>query len=199
MNRNTLGRLLILVLVIVNVIVFVQWASAHWWWRNEDCHYFIEESVIEVWKGTAYFSTKQAVLNDWASNTDLSLPTQSSHDDPSWGEADISMISVSDEDVTWRGLAQTVDLDLDNDYCGFWPNWAEIDHGHAYFNWYGFMGTTGTGPDSDVRGVYCQEVGHLFGLGHSVVGEPDGCMGKGYVSDSNVVGPHEIEQINSFY
>jgi len=52
------------------------------------------------------------------------------------------------------------------------------------------------------RGVFCQEIGHTFGLDHS----PDGCMGKGYFaglldneSISNVVTSHSDDDLNAKY
>jgi len=52
------------------------------------------------------------------------------------------------------------------------------------------------------RGVFCQEIGHAFGLDHS----PDGCMGKGYFAGlldnepiSNAVTGHSDDDLNAKY
>jgi hypothetical protein len=190
------GSIALLVLLsLANMTAFARLAFAHWWWHpSGDCHYFIEESEIEVYRGGASLSTRQAALDDWASHTDVSFDIKSSHGDGDGeDEVDISISGVN-YPTGWWGLADLVDLDPDNDYCGTSPNWAEVNHGHVIFNSY-YGGTTGTGPTSDMRGVLCQEIGHVLGLRHS----NDGCMGKGYYNDLNITVQHNWTNINSFY
>lgn len=220
--------LLLLGLLIANLVVLPRSSWAHWWWRGCDCHYFIEESTIEVSLGWPSWQDegKREVLEDYSTNTDVTLVEV-----PWYSDNDIAMYSprtvrwnifgfeyrTKGYGITgWWGLALTEDLDPDNDYCGTIPNWAEINHGHALFNWYYGTGGGTTGTDSDFRGVFCQEVGHLLGLGHccdeSDCEDPGdcpsscGCLAKGYCpcsspssSGRNTLGTHEISHINSFY
>lgn len=186
-------RALLAVLALANGLLFSQQAFGHWWEHSSgDCHYHLHESEIEIWKSTSYPNTKQAAIDDWGTNTDIIVDMVASH-----GDADVSVLADNYGDTDWSGLATLEDTDLDWDHCGWVANSAEVDHGHSRYNT--FMGwTSGTGADSDVRGVLCQEIGHVFGLDHSHTYD---CMGKTYWADNdiNVTGPHNWDQINDDY
>lgn len=190
--------LLLLILFTANAVLLARLTLAHWWEHpSGDCHYFIEETTIEVYRATSRLSVKQAALDDWDDNTDVNFTVQSEHSPPG-KNPDIAMYYSSYGETGWSGLASIKDLDLEWDRCGLWPNWAEISHGHALWN------RTYRPADSDGQGIFCQEVGHLLGLDHCVDGDGDcasgcGCMGKTYCNETNTVGSHEAAEINSFY
>jgi len=198
MAQGSFRVLLILILATANVALLTRSTLAHWWEHpSGDCHYFIEETTIEVYRGTSRLAVKQAALDDWDSDTDVNFNISAEHH-PSGKDPDIAMFYSSYGETGWSGLASIIDLDLDGDYCGFWPNWAEINHGHAQWN------RTYRPEDSDGQGILCQEVGHLLGLNHCIEGDGDcaagcGCMGKTYCNEINSVGAHEAAEINSFY
>ena len=191
MNRPARGRRprpwLIGFLAAANVFALTPSALAHWWDHpSGDCHYHLHESEIEIWKNTSYPNTKQAAIDDWGDHTTIVVDMVASHSD-----ADISVLADNYGDTDWSGLASLEDTDLDWDHCGAWPNSAIVRHGHARYNT--AMGwSAGTGADSDVRGVLCQEIGHIFGLDHS---DTDDCMGKTYFNDINVTGAHNWAEI----
>ncbi len=94
-----------------------------------------------------------AAISEWDSKTILSLPLLSTH-------TDISVFDGNYGNTGWGGLASIES-----------SSGCNILHGHARVNlYYG-------GSSNAIRGIFCQEVGHLFGLDHSNDG---GCMGGGY-------------------
>lgn len=84
-------------------------------------------------------------------------------------------------------------------YCGAWAPWVysgtnHLSYGRAMYNEYCGLSYNGK------RGVFCQEVGHGFGLDHS----DDGCMGYGYTwngvrSTKYAVWQHNIDDIYRIY
>ncbi|UQN09378.1 hypothetical protein [Deinococcus sp. QL22] len=164
------------------ILLNLQQASAHNWWF---WHWDQSTLGVGLWNDLA---ETDAVRAEWDSRTDLSLPRRSEH-------TDISMFGGNFGDTGWWGLATIEGWGLD------WP-WhcptiggCRITHGHARFNSF-YGGTTGTGSGSDKRGVYCQEIGHLFGIDHSNTGD---CMGKTYFNTANLSGPHNWADINNRY
>jgi len=118
-----------------------------------------------------------AAINEWSSKTILNLPLQSSH-------TDISVFDGNYGNTGWGGLASI------ESYSG-----CTILHGHARVNLY-YGGTSNA-----IRGIFCQEVGHLFGLTHSNDG---GCMGGGYyypigTFPGYTVVSHNVSDIQSKY
>lgn len=167
----------ILALLVVNIQALQahDWGSWHW-----------DKSTLQIWVWGTHQAEAQAAIQDWDSHTDLSLPVVGSH-------TDISVFGGSWGATGWSGLAEIIDYEFD-----WWHRWCfcRIKHAHARYNsYYGF--STGTGTASGSRGIFCQEVGHTFGLDHSPTGD---CMAKTYWSpSSNVTSPHNWADINAKY
>jgi len=158
-----------------------QIAVAHNWW-----FWHFDTSTIGILiSGTNGTQANDARI-DWDSHTDLSLPRSTSH-------TDISAIGGNFGATGWWGLASIEAPGIDWPWhCGwaFFAPICRVAHGHARFNtFYG-------GTLADVQGVYCQEIGHLFGLDHSNTGD---CMGKSYFNAINLTGPHNWSDINARY
>jgi hypothetical protein len=130
-----------------------------------------------VWvRNTATNSSQAAAaLNEWNGDTILTIRTTSSH-------TEVSVLDGNYGNTGWGGLASIESA-----------SGCNILHGHATLNTYYSYTSNGK------RGVFCQEVGHLFGLDHSNDG---GCMGGGYYYNINTnynVVSHNISDIASKY
>ncbi|MCA9473650.1 MAG: hypothetical protein MRJ96_08700 [Nitrospirales bacterium] len=147
-----------------------QWGSWHW-----------DKRTLGMYYWGSHQTQAKASVQDWDSHTDLSLPTKSSH-------TDISVFGQNSGATGWAGLASIKSYEFDwwHKWC-----WCRIKHAHAQYNsYYGYS-------NSNAQGVFCQEVGHTFGLDHS---NTNGCMAKGYYSpSSNVSNSHNWSDINSMY
>lgn len=157
----------------------VQAASAsrlpHNWWA---WHWDKSTIYVAVW---SYQSQARAAIRDWNDMTDLRLPELSSH-------TNISVWGANYGATGWGGLASIESYSWDW-HC-WW--WCKIDHAHARFNSY-YSGWNSWWA----RGVFCQEVGHTFGLDHNNSG---GCMGLGYYAgSSNRPSSHDVSDVNSKY
>lgn len=145
-------------------------ASAHQWgswhWNKGG-----STVTIGIWDTTTYRTESSAAINEWDSKTLLSLPRTSSH-------SDISQFDGNYGATGYGGLAEIIN------YSG-----SHITHGHSRLNYYYSYDSNGK------RGVFCQEVGHLFGLTHS----NDGCMGAGYFNNSYNVVQHNVDDIYNMY
>lgn len=103
------------------------------------------------------------------------MPLQSAH-------TDISVLDGNYGNTGWGGLASIES-----------SSGCTILHGHARVNLYYSYTSNG------IRGVFCQEIGHPFGLDHSNDG---GCMGGGYFYNINThynVVSHNVSDIASKY
>ena len=153
---------LLVVLFAFNASLAFAHRWGNWHWNKSNIGYRVFGS---------HTSESQAAVNDWNSCSTITLNKKNSH-------TDISVFGGNYGSTGWWGLAEIKNTEWD------WNNWwyTGIKHGHARYNSH-YGGSGGTGSNSDIRGVQCQEVGHLFGLGHS----NNGCMGKGYYNSSNTV------------
>ena len=152
--------------VLILLGINLQMASAHRWWK-----WHWNKSTVRYYNFATRNAEAQAAINDWNACSGFTLSKRTSH-------TDISVFDGNYGATGWWGLAEIKNSGWD--WWCWW--WCAIKHGHARFNIY-YGGRGGIDSNSDIRGVQCQEVGHLFGLGHS----NNGCMGKGYYNNSNVV------------
>ena len=134
--------------------------------------------TIEVWNlADRYYGEASTAIGDWRQNTILNLPQRSYHTD----------VTVMDENWPWES----------------WPGRAyiyssgssHIYHVHAILN----EAQTGGYSWGQRKAVFCQELGHGFGLDHST----PGCMG---FRDPDRMGPsywstvsHNWSDIYSMY
>ncbi|MFQ5856038.1 MAG: hypothetical protein ACE5LU_10380 [Anaerolineae bacterium] len=172
-------RILVLTLLVLGLSVLnLQLASAHNWWKWH-WHPGSGNTVkVAIWN---YTSQATAAVHDWDYHTDLNLPIVGYH-------TNVSVFGGNYGDTGWWGLAEIKKSKFDWGHkC--W-GWCRIKHAHARYNsYYG-------GSSADIRGIFCQEVGHTFGLDHSNTGD---CMGKTYYNNINVTGPHNWADINAKY
>jgi hypothetical protein len=120
-------------------------------------------------------SLATAAVNDWNNLTILNISSVSS------GEETYSFAANSGN-TGWGGLATITN----NSGCTILRATAQLN---TFYSW-----TT-----NGARGVFCQEIGHTFGLDHSNDG---GCMGGGYwydISTHYSLVSHNINDIASMY
>lgn len=120
-------------------------------------------------------SLATAAVNEWNGSTILNISSVSS------GEETYSFAANSGN-TGWGGLASITN------YSG-----CTILRATAQLNTYYSWSTNGA------RGVFCQEIGHTFGLDHSNDG---GCMGGGYwydISTHYFLVSHNVNDIGSMY
>jgi predicted Zn-dependent protease len=157
------GLAVIALLLVANIFVGTK-AYAHQWGR---WHWDRYGATVTI----AAYNSK--AINDWDSNTILSVPQSNKH-------TDIHVFDGNYGANGWAGLASI------ESYSG-----SHITHGHARVNYYYSM-------SSDYKkGVFCQEVGHLFGLDHSNTGS---CMGLGYwAGNGYTTNSHDWSDIYDMY
>jgi hypothetical protein len=127
--------------------------------------------TIYIYNYATYRTEANRAINDWSNNTILYLPQVNYH-------TDISNFDGNYGNTGWGGLAEIVN------YSG-----SHITHGHSRLNYFYSYSST------QKQGIFCQEVGHLFGLGHS----NDGCMGMGYYNNLYYTVQHNWNDIYNKY
>lgn len=161
---------LFIAFVCVMMVLVAMPAVAHNW----GC-WIQPNRTVYVRNTASNYSQANAALNEWSNDTILNIVNVSYH-------TEVSVYDGNYGNTGWGGLASI------QSYSG-----CTIYHGHALLNTYYSYTSNGK------RGVFCQEVGHLFGLDHSNDG---GCMGGGYFysinSNYNVVS-HNINDIANKY
>lgn len=174
--RSKITTIALSLLTLVLLAGNLQLAYAHRWWK-----WHWNKATIGVRNTAVRHAEAEAALNDWDTHTEVGLPRKTTHTD----------ISVFDGDwgaTDWAGLASIKDAEWD--WWCWW--WCGVDHGHARVNTY-WTGNP-AGSSAHIQGIFCQEIGHLFGLGHS----NDGCMGKGYYNNLNTSVSHNWSDTNSY-
>ena len=153
--KNKLSIFALSVLILALLVVNIQTASAHNWWYW--CWH--KGSTLGVWIWGSHQNEANVALNDWDSHTDVNFQRHSHH-------TNISVSGANWGGTGWWGLASIKDSSYD--WWHHW-RWCRIQHAHATYNsYYG-------GSSHQIHRVFCQEVGHVLGLGHS----QHGCMGQG--------------------
>lgn len=138
---------ILMVLAIVLVATAVP-ALAHQW----GC-WIQPDSSVYVRNAAALSSQAQAALNEWNAETCLYVPTVSYH-------TEVSVFDGYYGSTGWGGIASVES----NSGCNITHCHARVNRSYSY-------------SSNGYRGIFCQEVGHCFGLDHSNDG---GCMGGGY-------------------
>ena len=163
--------------VLALVFANVQVAVAHNWWK---WHWHKNPIHIYVWG--SHQKEAVAAIADWDRHIrDLKLHTKFK------GHTNISVFGWNWGNTQWGGLATITEYSYD--WWHTWT-WSKIEHAHATYNsYYG-------GNSAHIQGIFCQEIGHCFGLDHSNTGD---CMGKSYFNNINVTGPHNWNDMNAKY
>jgi len=138
---------------------------------------------------------------DWATHTHVPLQRSLHH-------TDISVLGGDYGDTKWAGFTTVEQYGMDFPWrCGG-ALWCRMVHVHSRWNsYYRYSGKHhekgGAGKDSDIRGVFCMEIGHALGLTHDVPGLPKAqqdCMGKNVDDDkTNFTMRHSWDDINKRY
>ena len=168
---NSSRRLPLLAAMLAESIFgFVGSAEAHNWGCWKQ-----PNRTVYAYNTAVLSSQANAALSEWDTKTILAVPRVNYH-------TDISVFDGYYGNTGWAGIASI------ESYSG-----CNILHGHARVN------RSYSYTSNGYRGIFCQEVGHLFGLDHSNDG---GCMGGGYFYSINTyytVVQHNINDIASKY
>ncbi len=176
---------IILLLCVANVAA----ARAHnWWyyyWPRTNMQVYIANDVAEA----------EAARGDWSTHTHLQLKRTPTH-------TDISVFAGNYGLTGWEGLTTIEQWGVDYPWrCGGAP-WCRMIHVHSRFN-SAYPASDGVGADSDVRGIFCMEIGHALGLAHDAPGLPQreqDCMGKNIAGDEiNVTMQHSWADVDARY
>lgn len=153
--------------------VFAVPAQAHRW----GCWIQADRNVKVRNVATARKSEATAAINEWNSDTILNISNVSSGEETLVQDGNYG-------NTGWGGLATLTSTSG----CTILKSTAKLN---TYYSW----------TSNAARGVFCQEVGHTFGLDHSNDG---GCMGGGYwysigTYPAYTVITHNINDIGSMY
>jgi hypothetical protein len=180
----------VLVLLVANI------AFAHDWW-----FWHQHKRTLGIFITAVNATSAEAARADWGAGFNvMNLPRVTHH-------SDVSVLDGNFGDTGWGGLAEVITY---FQHCHFFgalgtcdQSFPGITHAHVRLNTFYAWPNLNSGTVLDAgRGVFCQEIGHAFGLDHS----PDGCMGKGYFAGlldnqpiSNVVTSHSDNDLNAKY
>lgn len=167
---------LVLALVIANVVSAHPWGPAPYGYHWNRYGSSVTIGIYNTATGR-YYTQANAARAEWDAETVLALPNRSYH-------TDVHVFQANAGATGWAGLASI------ESWSGGSPH---IGHAHAQVNTYYAAGYS----DLYVRGIYCQEIGHTFGLDHSDTGD---CMGLGYYgSGTYYVNSHNHSDIYNVY
>jgi hypothetical protein len=173
MNRR-IGSLLIVVLIVANLFLAAN-TFAHQMWRDGKYYVHWNRSGTSVTfnlynggLGSDIYDADKARA-DWHNNTILNLYWVDST-----APRDITVYSYNSQDGR-GGL-----------YYIWWDTKGHIYKGEAAYNLY---------YGQNKQGVFCQEIGHNFGLEHS----NDGCMGYTYWNSLITTVQHNWTDIYNWY
>lgn len=181
-------RLLLLTLAVAGLTTAnVRVASANWlggadaaphnWWQ-----WHFDGSTITAYVFGSHQTQAKRAINDWNNLTQIRIPSA----DPT--TAGMLVYGANFGDTGWGGLASITGFTWDFHCWGY----CRVTKGVARFN--SFYGGSSTWW---AQGVFCQEVGHLFGLAHNSSG---GCMGLSYFpNQGNRPSSHDISDVNAKY
>lgn len=148
------------------------------WWNN----YRWNKSRLEILLSASSTSRTPAVraANYWNNQTDLLLPSSSSH-------SDISLFDGDWGDSGWRGMASVTTTST-----------GIITHCHARLNRFYTSAPSGKTTAWRWEGTYSMELGHCFGLDHDfTLGSMNGgAMNSGL---ANTPSSSNLSAINSRY
>jgi predicted Zn-dependent protease len=168
--KLTLPTTLVFALLAGNLVLAHKWGDWHWDRSGSS----VTVGMYNQSSGRYYTEANQSI-NDWNYNTLLYLPKRSYH-------TDMSVYQQNSGDTGWAGLASVEDS----------SGW-HLKHVHAQVNTY----YTDSQSDNYIQGIFCQEIGHGFGLDHSATGD---CMGLGYYSGSTYyTSSHNHNDIYNMY
>ncbi|HET9328758.1 MAG TPA: FlgD immunoglobulin-like domain containing protein [Candidatus Eisenbacteria bacterium] len=131
--------------------------------------------TVPAYVTAALSSQANAAVSEWDTRTILSVPRVNYH-------TEMSVFDGYYGNTGWAGIASIESA-----------SGCNILHGHARVN------RSYSYTSNGYRGIFCQEVGHLFGLDHSNDG---GCMGGGYFYSINTyytLVQHNINDIATKY
>jgi hypothetical protein len=181
---------------VVLVLLAVNIALAHDWG-----FYHQHKRTLGIFIEATNSISAEAARADWASGSNVMILPRVTH------HSDVSVLDGNFGDTGWGGLAEIITYfqhcHVINALGTCDQSFPGIIHAHVRLNTFYSWPNLNTGTVLDAgRGVFCQEIGHAFGLDHS----PDGCMGKAFFAGfsaneaiSNVVTSHSDADLNTKY
>lgn len=170
-----------LLLLAANIAMAHRWDEWHWHKRTLGIYIFASNSI-----------SAEAARADWGPGFNVLRPIRVTH------HSDVSVFDGNYGDTGWGGLAEIISYSnhCHSRFIFCLDSQPGITHAHARLNTFYSWSNLNTGTTADDgRGIFCQEIGHTFGLDHS----NDGCMGKTYFNNLNFVTSHSDNDLNALY